>query len=130
MGGNTKTALYLQEARRALRLWGEYMNLPIAGGNCKGYPSQSCIESGGISKSKYAPIVSTPSNLVKNTEGVLKVLQAANPMDFMALKYKYEDGLINEDAAKRMKLAKRSYEARAADGEKFVAALLFFQKKG
>jgi len=112
----------IQETRNALKLWGQYMNAPVAGGSCRGYPNQSCVLSGGIDRhQKYAPVVSTPSNLVKKVDDAMKFLAIFDAVDFMALKYKYEDNYIDVDAAKEMNMSKKTYQIRVTNGERFVA---------
>lgn len=112
----------IDEARRALRHWGQYQNAPVAGSTCRGYPSQSCVLSDGIDRHrKYAPIVHTPSALVEKVIDAMKYLEKHEPVEYMALKYKYEENFIDADAAKQMNMSRRTFQTRVLCGEKFIA---------
>ena len=117
-----ESRMNINSTKRALTLWGEYMNAPVMGGKCKGYPSQSCVLSEGISKQKRAPMISAPSNLVKEVDVAMKLLSSTHPMLFMALKYKYEDNQIEKEAAKSMNISRSLYQNKVSSGEMFVFA--------
>lgn len=112
----------IDEARQALKLWGEYQNAPVHGSDCYGYPRQSSIVSIGMGKRPgKGPVITMPSPIVQKVDRAMKILEDHEPIEYIALKYKYEYKYTNPDAASAMNMAEKTYKVKILCALKFIA---------
>lgn len=116
----------LQDARAALKEWGEYMRAP-AGDNstCRGYAHTASHLGLGFDRHRVlAPITSKPSRKVERVIACIDSLSQIDAKAYMALRLEYWEQLTNEDAANKMKVSVKTFKTWRTNGEYYIMGKL------